>query len=73
MGVPSFDLWFTNKYPTVVVKATEDDERECINTSLPNPNGFEFDNLYLDMNTIIRICFQPDDQVRSFLALVYYI
>jgi 5'-3' exonuclease len=72
MGVPSFFRWLTNKYPTVVVKASED-EGECINTSLPNPNGIEFDNLYLDMNAIIHFCFQPDDQVRSFFALVYYI
>ncbi|XP_059430266.1 5'-3' exoribonuclease 3-like [Corylus avellana] len=62
MGVPSFYRWLTNKYPNVAVKATEDDEGECINTSLPNPNGIEFDNLYLDMNTIIHICYQPDDQ-----------
>ena len=71
MGVPLFYQWLTDKYPTVVVKATEDDERECINTSLPNPNGFEFDNLYLDMNPIIRNCFQPADQVRSFLAFIF--
>ncbi|XP_059429545.1 5'-3' exoribonuclease 3-like isoform X2 [Corylus avellana] len=62
MGVPSFYWWLTNKYPTVVVKAAEDDEGECINTSLPNPNGIEFDNLYLDMNTIIHKCYQPNDQ-----------
>ncbi|XP_059430201.1 5'-3' exoribonuclease 3-like [Corylus avellana] len=61
MGVPSFYRWLTNKYPTVVVKARED-EGECINTSLPNPNGIEFDNLYLDMNLIIHFCFQPANQ-----------
>jgi 5'-3' exoribonuclease 2 len=71
MGVPSFYRWLKNKYRAVVVKASED-EGECINTSLPNPNGIEFDNLYLDMNAIIHFCFQPADQVRSFLAFFYF-
>jgi 5'-3' exonuclease len=53
MGVPSFYRWMKDKYPNVMVKATED-EGECINTSLPNPNGIEFDNLYLDLNGIIH-------------------
>jgi 5'-3' exoribonuclease 2 len=71
MGVPSFYRWLKEKYPNVVVKATED-EGECINTSLPNPNGIEFDNLYLDLNGIIHPCFHPDDHVRSFLAVFLY-
>ncbi|XP_059430814.1 5'-3' exoribonuclease 3-like isoform X2 [Corylus avellana] len=63
MGVPWFYRWLTNKYPTVVVKAAED-KGERIDTSLPNPNGIEFDNLYLDMNAIIHFSFQPADQPR---------
>ncbi|XP_062171229.1 5'-3' exoribonuclease 3-like [Alnus glutinosa] len=61
MGVPSFYRWLKEKYPNVVVKATED-EGECINTSLPNPNGIEFDNLYLDLNGIIHPGLCPEDQ-----------
>jgi len=67
MGVPSFYRWMKDKDPNVMVKATED-EGECINTSLPNPNGIEFDNLYLDLNGIIHPGLCPEDQVRSILA-----
>uniref|UniRef100_A0A2N9HEK2 Uncharacterized protein n=1 Tax=Fagus sylvatica TaxID=28930 RepID=A0A2N9HEK2_FAGSY len=68
MGVPSFYRWLTNKYPNVVVKAIEakqDSESESIDTTLPNPNGIEFDNLYLDMNGIIHPCFHPDDHAAE--------
>lgn len=61
MGVPSFYRWLVNKYPEIVVRAVED-ERE---SSSANPNGIEFDNLYLDMNGIIHPCFHPEDQVCS--------
>ncbi|KAK1263646.1 5'-3' exoribonuclease 3 [Acorus gramineus] len=54
MGVPSFYRWLLNRYPKVVETAKED-------ASEPNPNGFELDNLYLDMNGIIHPCFHPED------------
>ncbi|KAI3956124.1 hypothetical protein MKW98_027438 [Papaver atlanticum] len=66
MGVPSFYRWLVNRYPNVIVNAKEARAAggEAINSSDPNPNGIEFDNLYLDMNGIIHPCFHPeDDQV----------
>ncbi|XP_057455920.1 5'-3' exoribonuclease 3-like isoform X2 [Lotus japonicus] len=54
MGVPSFYKWLVNKYPNVVGSAT------------PNSNGVvEYDNFYLDMNSIIHPCFHPEDPNSS--------
>lgn len=56
MGVPSFFKWLLEKYPKTVVYCKEAPEVSRpgglaqVDSSAPNPNGEEFDNLYLDMN-----------------------
>lgn len=57
MGVPAFYRWLREKYPKCILNVIEDEEvyvnggmKVPINLSNPNPNGMEFDNLYLDMN-----------------------
>jgi 5'-3' exonuclease len=69
MGVPSFYRWLTDKYPHSTTRAIEeipirvdhhDEQGNLATTEMPrdltkpNPNGVEFDNLYIDMNGIIH-------------------
>jgi hypothetical protein len=51
MGVPSFYKWLIEKYS----KAVQD----------TNTSTVEYDNLYLDMNSIIHPCFHPNDDGNS--------
>eukprot|EP01129_Flabellula_baltica_P006774 TRINITY_DN2576_c0_g1_i1.p1 TRINITY_DN2576_c0_g1~~TRINITY_DN2576_c0_g1_i1.p1 ORF type:complete len:957 (+),score=225.13 TRINITY_DN2576_c0_g1_i1:38-2908(+) len=67
MGVPSFFRWLVRKYPRILENAKEVmpdlSTGAYVDATLPNPNGIEFDCLYLDMNGIIHPCTHPQDRV----------
>ncbi|VDL60793.1 unnamed protein product [Hymenolepis diminuta] len=87
MGVPAFFRWLSQKYPSIVVHCVEqrgriiddDGNREPLDICGPNPNGEEFDNLYLDMNGIIHPCTHPENkaapknEAEMFVAIFEYI
>jgi len=62
MGVPSFYRWLLKKYEKVF---------EDINPNT-NTTNVEYDNLYLDMNSIIHPCFHPNDDNNNVCYSFFY-
>lgn len=66
--MPAFFRWLSEKFPKVMTDVVEKKIAVLQGVSIPldltkeNPNGEEFDNLYVDMNGLIHPCSHPEDR-----------
>lgn len=66
MGVAALFRWLSQNYPKITSPVLEEHSRTIgghefpVDATKPNPNGEEFDNLYLDMNGVVHNSVHPE-------------
>ena len=63
MGVPSFYRWLHEKFGKCITEYVEPAvPLDTDWSAAPNPNGVEFDCVYLDFNGLVHACTHPQDR-----------